>query len=116
MEDVTIYYNADCSKCRKALEMLDAKGYKPTIINYLETKPSRDELQRIARNLSISAKQMLRTNESAYALMQERYGEPNDEAALDWMSEYASLIQRPIVLIGTRGIIARPAERLLEIL
>ena len=116
MKMVTIYYNGKCSTCRKALALLEAHGYEAKLINYLQTQPDRAELTAVAKHLGVSAVALLRTKEPVYKELVAKHGEPDETQALDWMAEHARLIQRPIVLLENTGMIARPVERLLEVI
>ena len=49
MSNITIYHNPACGTSRNTLEMLHNNGNEPTIINYLDMPPTRDELIKIGR-------------------------------------------------------------------
>ncbi|UYA60480.1 glutaredoxin-dependent arsenate reductase [Pectobacterium colocasium] len=116
MSKITIYHNPDCGTSRNTLEMIRNSGTEPTIIYYLDTPPSRDELVTLIGDMGITVRTLLRQNVEPYALLglaEERF---TDEQLLDFMLHYPILINRPIVVTprGTR--LCRPSERVLDIL
>lgn len=111
-----IYHNPRCSKSRATLQLLDEKGIEPTIIEYLKTPPSAEQLDAILRKLGMEPRQLMRTREAEYkeAGLDD---ETLDRAALiQAMVEHPKLIERPIVLANDKAAIGRPPENVLEIL
>jgi arsenate reductase len=113
--EVTVWFNPDCSKCRGACDLLDARGIEPSLVPYLDSAPGRPELERILEMLGTDDPRVIvRSGEPVYgALGLDRAG--RDEL-LDAMVANPILIERPIVVVGQRAVVARPPERLLELL
>ena len=113
---VRIYHNSRCSKSRGTLELLQARGIAPDIVNYLDTPPSVDELKSLLRLLGMTPRQLLRTGEAEYA--QLRLDDPtlDDDAILAAMVAHPKLIERPIVVANGKAAIGRPPEAVLAIL
>ncbi len=113
---VTIYHNPRCSKSRQTLALLRQRGIEPEIVRYLETPPDAATLQELLRKLGMGARQLLRTGEPEYR--EAGLEDPGlDEAAIiAAMVREPRLIERPIVVAGTRAALGRPPERVLEIL
>ena len=82
---------------------------------YLDPIP-RAKLRELLRKMGIPARQLLRTKEEIYKKLRLSERELTDDQIIDLMVEHPDLIQRPIVEKGARAILARPAERLKEIL
>jgi arsenate reductase len=82
---------------------------------YLDPIP-RDRLQQLLRKLHLPPRALLRTKEPIYRELGLARGTQSDEELIDLMVAHPDLIQRPIVEKGERAILARPAERLAEIL
>jgi arsenate reductase len=116
MTDLTLYHNPRCSKSRAALELLEARGLQPTIVRYLETPPSREELRTLLAKLGLSARQLLRTGEDEYRDLGLADPTLDEAALLDAMLQHPKLIERPILVAGERAMVGRPPERVLEIL
>lgn len=113
--ECTVFFNPSCSKCREAQELLAQRGVEAEYVRYLDEAPSRDELERVLRLLGFDdPRKMVRTGEPLYAeLGLEHAGR---DALLDALAAHPVLIERPIVVRGERAVIARPPERLLELL
>lgn len=110
---VTLYHNPRCSKSRRALELLQAHGVEPVVVEYLKTPPAADELRRILKLLGMTARQLLRAKESAQAGLDNP---ALDEAALiAAMVAHPAVIERPIAVSATAARLGRPPERVLEI-
>ncbi|WP_025123606.1 MULTISPECIES: glutaredoxin-dependent arsenate reductase [unclassified Serratia (in: enterobacteria)] len=113
---ITIYHNPACGTSRNTLELIRNSDTEPTIVYYLETPPSRDELKKLIADMGISVRALLRKNVEPYeqlGLAEEVY---SDEQLIDFMLQQPILINRPIVVtpLGTR--LCRPSETVLDIL
>jgi arsenate reductase len=112
--DTTVYFNPSCSKCRTAQSILDERGVEASYVRYLDSAPSRDELERLMSLLGIDdPRAMMRTGEAQYAEL--GLADATGDELLDAMVSHPILIERPIVIHGDRAVIARPAERVLEL-
>lgn len=114
--NVTIYHNPDCGTSRNALAMIRQSGIEPTIIPYLETPPSRDELVGLIAAMGITPRALLRRKGTPHDAL--GLGDPglDDAALIDAMIAHPILINRPIVATekGTR--LCRPSETVLALL
>ncbi len=111
-----LYHNTRCSKSRGALELLHERGIEPEVVYYLETPPSPAELRELLGKLGIGARGLLRQGEPEFAELGLNDPSLADDALVAAMAEYPRLIERPVFVNGDRAAIARPPERLLEIL
>ncbi|HHU4136154.1 TPA: glutaredoxin-dependent arsenate reductase [Klebsiella variicola] len=116
MTDITIYHNLACGTSRNTLALIRNSGAEPTVILYLETPPSRDELKKLIADMGIGVRDLLRKNTEPYeqlGLAEDRFS--NDEL-LDAMLAHPILINRPVVVtpLGTK--LCRPSEVVLDIL
>jgi len=113
-DDVLVYFNPNCSKCRGARDLLGEKGVDAEYFRYLEDAPSREELERVMGLLGIEdPRQMMRTGEDVYNEL--GLADADRDALLDAMTKHPILIERPIVIRGDRAVIARPPEKLLDL-
>ena len=113
--EVTVFYNPACSNCRTTEGILKEKGVDATYVRYLETRPSREELEQVLNMLGTdNPHDIVRTNEPLYRVYD--LGSADADKVLDAMARHPVLIQRPIVIHGDRAVIARPPERVLELL
>ena len=111
---ITIYHNPKCSNSRGALERIRARGHEPHIVEYLKTPPSREELKALLDKMGMKPGELVRTKEPVYAEL--GLGEAGEEQLLAAMAEHPILMNRPIVVAGARAILARPPERVEELL
>ena len=116
MTDLTLYHNPRCSKSRAALALLEARGLTPTIVHYLETPPSVEQLRELLRKLGLPARQLLRSGEEQYSALNLADSSLSEEQLLSAMAAQPKLIERPILLVGNRAVSGRPTEKLLELL
>ncbi len=115
MDEIVLYHNPRCSKSRAALALLRERGVEPRVVEYLETPPSRAELEALRRKLALEPASWLRHGESAYEAA--GLSEQSSEAELlDAMAAHPILIERPIAVRGERARVGRPPERVLELL
>jgi arsenate reductase len=113
MDDWTIWANPRCSKSRGAEQLLAEHGITPQRVLYLQEPPSREEIERVLRLLGTDDPRVLvRTGEPEYAGLEDA----SREELLDALAARPSLIERPVVIRGDRAVVARPPERLLELL
>lgn len=114
---VTIYHNARCSKSRDTLALLQQQGITPSVVAYLETPPSPDDIRRLLSLLGMTdARALMRKNEAEYKGLGLDAPELSQEALIAAMAANPRLIERPIVVNGQRAAIGRPPENVLGIL
>jgi arsenate reductase (glutaredoxin) len=115
MSKLTIYQKPTCSTCRTVMTRLNEAGIDYDAINYIIEPPSRQKLAELARKMHASPRELLRTKEPEYRQLNLDDPSLGDDKILDAMAEHPSLIQRPILEYGDRAAMARPAERIDEI-
>ncbi|MGR1253204.1 glutaredoxin-dependent arsenate reductase [Aeromonas veronii] len=116
MSAITIYHNPECGTSRNTLELIRNSGVEPTVIHYLETPPSRDQLVALIVAMGMPVRDLLRKNVPPYealGLAEDRF---SDDELIDAMLAHPILINRPIVVtpLGTK--LCRPSEVVLDIL
>lgn len=116
MTDLTLYHNPRCSKSRGALELLEARGLTPTVVRYLDTPLTAAQLTDLLRKLNISARQLLRTGEEDYKILNLADDSLSEAQLIQAMATHPKLIERPILVVGDKAVISRPPEKILEIL
>ena len=110
---VTIYHNPRCSKSRTTLELLQARGLEPTVVEYLKTPPSVAELKTILGLLGLKPRDLLRAKEAKDAGLDDP--SLDDAQLIAAMAANPAVIERPIVIANGKAVIGRPPERALEI-
>jgi arsenate reductase len=114
---ITIYHNPRCQKSREALALLEQKGVEHSIRLYLndEESMSAAEFEDVLDALDMDAIDLVRKNESVWKEEYKTLELDEDEIILA-MIENPKLMERPIIVNGDRAVVARPAEKLLEVL
>lgn len=99
-----VWHHDRCSKSRGVLQLLTEAGVTPTVRLYLEDPPTRDELAWVLERVDVP-------------LTRPGYRGSNDrDVVLDALVRDPSLIERPVVISGDRAVVARPPERVHELL
>lgn len=112
MNHFTIYHNPRCSKSRQTLEILQSHGIHPVIIEYLKTPLSLKEIIKLRAYFNL--KDFVRYDEPIFKELKLTL---DDEAAvLQAMVKEPILMQRPIVTLSEKAIIARPPEKVLTLI
>ncbi len=110
----TVYQKPTCTTCRNLAFFLRDRGIDYDAVDYFIDPIPRPKLVELLGKMGMPARELLRPKESR-ALGLDPASMTDDEA-LDAMTSHPELIQRPIVEIGDRAVLARPVERIEEIL
>jgi arsenate reductase len=116
MTSVTIYHNPGCSKCRGALEILNDRGVEHEVIEYLEKPLDRAALVHLLELLPIEPTELVRKDMRFKELGLDAGDYESASSVVDVLLAHPELMQRPIVIRGDRAVIARPPEKLEELL
>ncbi len=110
-----LFFNPACSKCRTAEGLLSDAGIEASVIRYLETPPTVDQLRALMAMLGIGdPRQMMRTGEPVYAEL--GLADASGDRLLEAVAEHPILLERPIFVRHGKAVIGRPPERVLELL
>ena len=114
--NVTIYHNPACGTSRNTLALIRNTGIEPTVIEYLITPPSHDELVKLIQDAKLTVREAIRQNVDPYRDLDLDRSDLSDEQLLGFMLDHPILINRPFVVteLGTR--LSRPSEVVLDIL
>jgi len=112
----TIWHNPNCGTSRKTLDILREAGADVSVIEYLKTPPSKEELKRLYDRAGISPREGLRARESLAEDLDLVSGRVSDEAILEAMIENPILIERPLVETEKGVRLCRPQDKVREIL
>ena len=112
----TIYHNSACGTSRKTLDILEQEGADVTVVEYLKSPPSKQELQRLYERAGISPREGLRDKEQLAKDLDLTEGHVSDNAILNAMVENPILINRPIVETEKGVRLCRPQDKVREIL
>ncbi len=118
MDKITVWHNPRCRKSREGLAMAqkvaEEKGLALEIRKYLDQPPTGKELKAVLKMLGMKPIELVRPKE---AIWKEHYKgkELSDEDIIKAMVQYPKLIERPVVIYKNKAVLARPAEKVLEL-
>ena len=114
--ELTVYEKPTCTTCRNLHALLTERGIDFESVEYHVTGLSERELRELLRKLGVGPREVLRTREPLVKELGLDRDDVSDEELIAAMVEHPVLVQRPIVVRGDRGVLARPVERVLELL
>ncbi len=115
MSEIKIYHNNRCSKSRNGLKYLQDKGIEPTVVKYLDEGVSVEELTDVLQKLGMKPMELMRTKEEIFR-KEYKGRELSDEEWVEVMVNNPKLIERPVVVKGDKAVLARPTEKIDELL
>ena len=113
---ITIWHNPRCSKSRQTLELLQKKGVKPAIREYLKEPPSKAEVETLIDLVGGDPAAMIRDGEAEFKALGKKKSELGRSDIAKAVASHPILLQRPIVVAGKRAAIGRPPEAVLPLL
>ncbi|MGW6659807.1 arsenate reductase (glutaredoxin) [Rhodococcus sp. NPDC055024] len=114
MASATIFHNQRCNTSRTVLGLIRDAGIEPTIVKYLDTPPTRSELEKLLTDAGLEPSQAVRKRETQYKEL--GLADASESEILDAMIEHPILIERPFVVTDKGTVLARPAAKVEEIL
>jgi arsenate reductase len=115
-EKIVVYQKPTCTTCRQVHAALKESGVDFDAVDYYVDPIPKPKLIQLIDKMGIKPRDLLRKNEAIYKELRLGEGERSDAEIVELMVQHPDLIQRPIVERGPRAILARPAERLKDIL
>jgi len=113
---IVVYQKPTCTTCRKVHAALTAAGVDFAAVDYYVDPIPKAKLKELLKKMKMPARDLLRTKEPVYKTLKIKEASLTDDQIVDLMVRHPDLIERPIVEKGSRAILARPVERLKEIL
>ena len=110
-----VYHNPRCSKSRCVVDWLKENSFEFEVVDYMKNRLTSDEINLILKQLNMFPVDLLRKNETEFK--EHILGKNlNDDEIIELMSKYSKLIERPIVVWDEKAIVARPIQKLTELL
>jgi arsenate reductase len=117
MADLTIYEKSTCTTCRNLSALLDERGIDADRVQYHVEGIDEATIRELLAKAQIGPRDALRTREPLVAELGLLEGAGvSDDELIALMAQHPELLQRPIVVRGDRAVLARPVERVLELL
>ena len=113
---ITLYHNNRCSKSREALALLEQSGKAFTVRYYLEQPLSAAELTALLKALQLPARDLLRNKEDEYKALDLVNPVLSEQQLIEAMLLHPKLMERPVLQVGNKAVIARPADKMLALL
>ena len=113
---LTIYQKPSCTTCKQVYTILKESGVDFDAVNYYLEPIPKKKLKELLKKMNLKASELLRTKEPMYKELELDKKKLSENELIDVMIQNPDLIQRPIVEKGSKAILARPAERIKEIL
>ena len=113
---ITIYQKPTCTTCRIVKKELEDSNADFENINYYEKAFTKTALKDLLKKLNMLPAELLRKKEQIYRDLKLSSREVSDEELIGLMVQHPDLIERPIVVKGNKAVLARPAEKVRELL
>ena len=113
---VTIYHNPACGTSRNTLAMIEAAGYRPMVVEYLNTGWTRQDLERLFAAMNAKPRDVLRRKGAPAAELGLLEPDVSDDRILEAMVAHPILVERPIVVTPKGTKLSRPSELVLDLL
>lgn len=113
---LTIWHNPRCSKSRQTLELLRSKGVAPEIREYLMEPPSKAEVEKLIDLVGGDPHDLIRDGEPEFKALGKKKADLGKADIAKAVAAHPILLQRPIVVGGSRAAIGRPPEAVLPLL
>jgi arsenate reductase len=113
--EYVLWFDARCTACKRALELLRERGIEPSLRRFLEEPPTPEELAGLFVRLGAGPRAVARKDADEYQALRLS-DRTADEELVRALVSHPRILERPILVGGGRAVIARPPERVLELL
>jgi len=113
---ITIYHNPDCGTSRNALAMIEAAGYRPTVVEYLKAGWTLAQLEALLAAMGARPRDLLREKGTPAVELGLLDANATDAAILGAMVDLPILVNRPVVVTPKGTKLCRPSEVVLTLL
>ena len=116
MADLMVYEKRTCATCKNLAVLLEERGINFDRVDFHVEPLTADEIRELVRKTGRPARELFRAREPVYAQLGLGDREVDDDEAIALMAGHTELMQRPVVVKGDRAVLARPVERVTELL
>lgn len=116
MDTVLVYHNPGCGKSRGAVDILRERGVELDVIEYLRQPLDRATYERFLELLGGPPSDLVRRDKRFRELGLDPKAYQSRAEVVDVLLAHPELMERPVVVRGDRAVIARPSEKVLELL
>jgi arsenate reductase len=111
--EYVLWFDARCTTCKRALELLRGRGVEPVLRRFLEEPPTPEELAALLARLGAAPRDVARADADEYQAL--RLARASDDELVRAIAAHPQILERPILVEGVRAVLAKPAERALEL-
>jgi arsenate reductase len=115
MSKITVYEKPTCTTCRKVGKAFSEQGIEFEKVNYYIEPFTKSLLSTLIKKMNMRPSELLRKNDVVYKKLKLKIEKLCEDEILDLMLINPDLVQRPIVEMGNKAILARPPERIKEL-
>ena len=116
MDQLTVYEKPTCTTCRRLVSLLEERGVDFERVNYHLEGLTEPQLRGLLEKAGVGPREVLRHKEELVRELSLDDPQRRDDELIAAMGEHPQLVERPIVERGDRAVLARPPERVLDIL
>jgi arsenate reductase len=116
MADLNVYEKRTCTTCKNLAILLEERGIDFDRVDFHVEPLTADEIRELVRKTGRPARELFRAREPVHEELGLGERDVDDEEAIALMAEHTELMQRPVVVRGDRAVLARPVERVNELL
>jgi|SRR6478672_4431788 len=113
---VTVFHNPACGTSRNVLAMIEAAGYQPEVVEYMQAGWNADQLRDLFAEAGLTPRDALREKEVATTVPALLDLAASDDAILEAMLAHPVLVNRPIVRTPRGAAMCRPSEKVFDLL
>jgi arsenate reductase len=114
--NIVVYHNPDCGTSRNVVSIIEAAGYHPTIVKYLDTGWTRSQLLGLFADAGLTPRDALRVSKSPAEEMGLTDPSVTDDELLSAMVSHPILVNRPLVCSQKGVRLCRPSEAVLDLI
>jgi arsenate reductase (glutaredoxin) len=111
MEKITVYEKPTCTTCRKVSKYLIENGVDFEKVNYYIDPLSKEQIKILLKKMNAKPEDVMRKKEAAFKELDLQNKPMTDDDLIEKMVQNPDLLERPIIEIGDKAILARPAEK-----
>lgn len=115
MKQLTVYEKPTCTTCRKVAKILTEKKVDFKKVNYYIEPFSKSKLKSLLKKMNMKPGELLRKNEKKYKELNIKNKNYTQEEILSLMIKNPDLVQRPILELGEKAVLARPVENIYQL-
>lgn len=112
---ITVYEKPTWTTCRNLAKLFRENNIESENVNYFNEPLSEEKLRELLKKANLAPHDVLRKREKLYKEL-ELADETDDGKIIKLIVENPNLLERPIVEVGGKAVLARPIEKVSELI